>query len=102
MDSFLHKRRLGDWGRAHEREGVRKVVMWLRTFVWIFVLFDRGAGCLPNEAQKKAPRSGPSLWGKGVKLAGMSYHIRARRIGLTRALLFRIFRCELMLPDFIV
>jgi len=25
----------------------------------------------------------------------MSYQIRARRIGLTRALLFRIFRCEL-------
>jgi hypothetical protein len=64
----LHKRRLGDWGRAHEREGVRKVVMWLRTFVWLFVLFDRGAGCLPTKP-KKAPRSGPSLWGKGVKLA---------------------------------
>ena len=66
MDSFLQKRRLGDWDRAHEREGVRKVVMWLRTFVWIFVLFDRGAGCLPTKP--KNPWSGPGLWGKGVAL----------------------------------
>ena len=59
---FLAKERLGDWGRAHEREGVRKVVMWLRTFVWIFVLFDRGAGCLPNEAQKK-PQGAAQVFG---------------------------------------
>ena len=62
MVSFLHNRCLGDWGRAHEREGVRKVVMWLRTFVWIFVLFDSGAGGLPTKP-KKGPKERPKSLG---------------------------------------